>query len=79
VAGFTAGEFAVGRTMWTRGFWSESFDLVGLIGLEVSFKPEPMGVALPRQDVSGNTIKEPTIVTDDHRTAGEFQQRVFLR
>ena len=60
---------------------AEACHLVLLVGLEVAFEPVPLGrvlvIALPRQDVRGDAVEEPTIVGDDHGAAGEAEQRVF--
>ena len=60
---------------------AEAGDTILLVGLEVAFEPVPLGwvlvIALPRQDVRGDAVEEPTIVGDDHGAAGEAEQRVF--
>ena len=60
---------------------AEALHLVLLVGLEVTLEPVPLirvlVGALPSQDVGCHAVQEPTIVRDDHCTAGEFQQRIF--
>ena len=63
------------------GVLSQSLDLVLLVGFEVSFKPVPRcGVligTLPRENVRGNAVKEPTIVGDHHCTTRELQESIL--
>ena len=58
---------------------AEPLDLVLLVGLEVALEPEPLRVALVGQDVRGDPVQEPPVVGDDHRAAGELEQRVLQR
>ena len=56
---------------------TQAFHLVLLVRLEVTFEPVPFVrmflSPLPGENVSGDAVKEPTIVGDDHRTTREFQ------
>ena len=76
-----AGESAVCDSVRTGRVFAESFDLVLLIGFEVAFEPVPVRrvllCALPGEDVRGHAVEEPTVVRDDHGTAGEFEQSVL--
>src|ERR1700680_2478714 len=51
--------------------------LVLLIVLEIAFEPFDMAVALEREDMRGDAIKEPAVVADDDSAAGEILQRLF--
>src|SRR5215469_2861956 len=74
-----SGQFAVSHAVRPSGLSSEPFDLVLLIGLEVALEPEPVGPALPSQDVGRNPVEEPPVVASDHGAAGELKQRVLQR
>src|SRR6201986_5108798 len=73
----TAGELAVGDPVRAGGLGAEALDLVLLVGLEVALEPEPVGSALPGQNVGGDPVQEPPVVRGDHRAAGEVEQRVL--
>ena len=57
--------------------FAQTFLLVGFVFLVVAVEEGPLAVALCRQDVCGNAVKEPAVVADHHHRAGEFEQRVF--
>ena len=69
-----AGKFAV-DAMRTSSLLTKSFDTIGLVGLKVTLKPEPLTwvlvVALPRKDVRSNAVQEPTVVAGYHRASWE--------
>src|SRR5215210_2536045 len=48
-----------------------------LICLEVALEPVDLGVALEREHVRGHAVEEPAVVRDDHRAAGEREQRLL--
>src|SRR5713101_5299560 len=52
---------------------------VGLVILVVALEPFDVAVALEGQHVGGDAVEEPAIMADDHRTAGEIDQRLFQR
>src|SRR6201999_4158216 len=56
-----AAELAVGDAVRAGGLGAETLDLVLLVGLEVAFEPEPVGPALPGQDVGGDPVQEPPV------------------
>jgi hypothetical protein len=63
------------------GFGSETFNLVLFISLEVSFEPIPVRWvifgALIGQDVSRDSVEEPTIVRNNHCTTRELEKSIF--
>ena len=48
---------------------------VRLVVLVVALEPHDLAVALEGQDVRGDAVEEPAVVADDHRAAGEVEQR----
>src|SRR5215208_2527955 len=56
---------------------AEPLDLVLLVVLEVALEPEPLRVALVREDVRRHAVEEPPVVTDHHGAAREFEQRAL--
>src|ERR1700761_2852356 len=76
-----ASEPSVSHPVWTGRFDTEPFDFVLLVGTEVAFEPEPLGlvvlVSLPRQDVGARPVEEPAVVGNHHRATGEFLQCIF--
>ncbi len=50
-----------------------------LVGLEVALEPAHLRIALEREHVGGDAVKEPAVVGDDHRAAGERLERVLER
>src|SRR5258708_2646481 len=71
------GELAVADSVRPSCLGSESLDLVLLVRLEVALEPEPVGPALPRQDVRGDPVKEPPVVAGEHGTARKLHYRVL--
>ena len=61
--------------MGLGGLRAQTTLAVLLIVIEVTLEPVPAAgvlvIALPREDVRGHAVEEPTIVADDHRAAGE--------
>src|SRR5690242_4648485 len=51
----------------------EILDVFAVIALE----PHDLRVALEGEDMSGDTVEEPAIMRDHHRTAGEGEQRLL--
>src|SRR4051794_29096582 len=76
-----AGELAVRGTVRTRRLRTQPLDLVLLVRLEVALEPVPVGRvlvgALVGEDVRRDAVEEPPVVGDDHRAAGELEQRVL--
>ena len=50
---------------------------IGFVVAEVPFEPADLGLALEGQHVGGDPVEEPAVVADDHRTAGEGEERFF--
>src|SRR4051812_4669024 len=69
-----AGQLAVRGAVRAGGLDTEPLDLVLLVVLEVALEPEPLRVALVRQDVRRHAVEEPPVVADHHGAAGELQQ-----
>src|SRR5437763_11914906 len=44
-----------------------------------AFEPRRLAVALEGEDVRRNPVEEPAVVGDDHRAAGEVEQRLLER
>ena len=57
----------------------EQLAAVLLVGLEVALEPPHLRVALEGEHVRGDAVEEPAVVGDDHRAAGECEQRVLER
>ena len=76
-----AGEPAVGDAVQPRRLDTEPFDLVRLVGREVSLEPEPprriLVVALVSEHVRRDAVEEPAVMRHDHGAARELQQRVL--
>ena len=77
-----AGQLAVQAVRAGRVL-AEAGHTVLLIGLEVAFEPVPFGrvlvIALPCEDMRGDSVKEPTVVGDHHGATRECEQRVLER
>ena len=58
-------------------FIAEATALIGLIFVVVAVKEDHFRITLKRENVRRNTVKEPTIMRGNHRTAREFQERLF--
>src|SRR5579875_3730425 len=56
---------------------SKPASLVFLISLEIALKPFHVAVAFKGENMSGKAIQKPTIMADNHRTAGKGGQRLF--
>ena len=56
---------------------AQSFFLISLVIRVVSLEPHDLAITFEREDVRGDPIKEPAIVRDDHRAAGEVEQRLL--
>src|SRR5215207_8537997 len=74
-------EFPVGDPVRPGGVGPEAVDLVLLVRVVVALEPEPSVWAflcsLPSEHVRGHPVQEHSVVRDDHRAAGELQQRVL--
>src|SRR4051812_5014755 len=75
--GSVAAELPVGGAVRPCRLGAEPLDLVLLVVLEVAFEPEPVRVALVRQDVRRDAVKEPPVVADHHGAARELEQRAL--
>ena len=71
------------HAMRVRGGLAQAGHLVLFVRLEVAFEPVPVirGLfsPLPREDMGGDAVKEPTVVGDDDGAAGECQEGIFQR
>ena len=76
-----ARQLAMRHAMRIRRRLAEARDLILLVRLEVALEPVPLVRmllgALPRQDVGGDTVEEPAVVSNNNGTAGERQYGVF--
>ena len=76
-----ARQLAVRHTVRVRGSLAEAGHLVLLVRLKVALEPVPVVgrflSTLPREDMGGNAVEEPTVVGDDDGAAGERQEGVF--
>ena len=76
-----ARQLAMGDAMRIRGSLTQALDLVLLVGLEVTLEPVPLvGMLLgplPREDVGGDAIQEPTVVRDNDGATGESQEGIL--
>src|SRR4051812_5372746 len=70
-------EFLIFQTMWSNV--SKSLLTVLFIIAVVSFKEVNRRVSFESKDMRANTIQEPTIVTNHHRTTAEVFQCFFKR
>ena len=61
------------------GVGAEPLVAEALVGLEVALEPAHLRVALEREHVGRDPVEEPAIVGDDHRAAGEREQRLLER
>ena len=52
---------------------------VRLVVLVVALEPDDLAVALEGQHVRGDAVEEPAVVADDHRAAGEVDERLLER
>ena len=60
------------QTAVADAFWSsvaEAFAAVFFVVRVASFKPIHLGISFEREDMCANTVQEPTVVGDDHRTS----------
>src|SRR5687768_4336404 len=46
------------------------FEILGVVAIR-SLEPDRLRVALERENVSGDPVEEPAVVSDHHRAAGE--------
>src|SRR3954462_15077227 len=69
----------VGDAVRAVGLVAEPLALVLLVGLEVALEPDDLRVALEGEHVRGHAVEEPAVVGDDHRAAGEVEQRLLER
>jgi hypothetical protein len=60
-----------------RRYIAQTFLAVFLVIAVVAFKKVYLRVAFKSQDVGTDTIKEPTVVTDDYGAAGKVFQSFF--
>src|SRR5690625_148008 len=52
---------------------------IRFIFLIVPLEPDHLAVAFIGEDVRGDTVEKPAIVTDDHGAAGKLQERFLKR
>src|SRR5690606_21320128 len=57
--------------------YAQSLSVVGFIFLIVALEEHDLGIAFERQNVRGDAVEEPTVVTDDQHGAGEFEQGIL--
>ena len=66
-----------------RSGLAQAGHLILFVRLEVAFEPVPVVgrllSPLPREDVGGDAVEEPTVVGDDDGAAGECQEGIFQR
>ena len=76
-----ARELAVRHAVRVRGSLAQAGDLVLLVRLEVALEPVPVVGSLlstlPREDVGGDAVEEPTVVGHNDGAAGERQEGIF--
>src|SRR5262249_33512049 len=72
-------ELLVAHAVRLRGFLAEASLLVGLVFLVIAGEELDVALVLEREDVGGDAVEEPAVVRDDHRAAGELEQRFFER
>ena len=65
------------QTLGLGSFIAETTALIGLIFVVVAVEEDHFRITLKREDVRRDTIKEPTIMRRNHRTAREFQECLF--
>jgi hypothetical protein len=58
---------------------AETAHLVLLVIGEIALEPFDVAVALEGEDVGGDAVQEPAVVTDQHGAAGEILQRLLER
>ena len=63
--------------MWLVGIGAESPAAIGFILREVPLKPHDIGLVFEGQDVGGDPVEEPSIVTDDDGATWEGEETVF--
>src|SRR5829696_4768255 len=72
-------QLLVGDPMWPVCLRTQAGPSVLLICLEIALEPDDLRVALEGQDVGRDAVQEPAVVRDDHRAAGEREQRLLER
>ena len=65
--------------MWPVGFCPETAAAVGLVVRVVAREPHGLRVALEGEDVRGNPVQKPAIVTHHDGTSRELDERVLER
>ena len=66
-------EFLVLESTWLIFFQSQAFASLLLVGLIVAFAPVNVAFAFKSQNVRGNSVEEPTVVTGDNNAASVVQ------
>src|SRR5690606_15127866 len=78
-----SGQATVGNAVRLSSIGAQSFNLVALVRVEVTLEPVPVRwvlfSALVRQDVSRNSVEEPTVVGDHDCATWELKQCIFQR
>ena len=67
----------IAHTLGFSTLFTQTFFLIGFIFLVVTVKKGPLLIAFASQDMGGNAVKEPAVMTDDHDAASKFQQSIF--
>ena len=70
-------QLTVFYALWYRRIGAEALFSVGLIFCPVTVEKDYLTVPFKREDVGRNSIKEPAVVTDHHRTAPEVLKGLF--
>src|SRR5262249_16187981 len=71
------GELLVLQPVRDHRICPQTTHLVGFVILEVPLEPFHVALTLKRQDMRGDPVEEPAVVTDDNGTAGEIFQGFF--
>src|SRR6185503_20215536 len=72
-------QLLVGDPVWPVSLSTQTSPSVLLICLEIALEPGDLRVPLEGQDVRGDAVQEPAVVRDDHRAAGEGEERLLER
>lgn len=64
---------------WLGRIRAKAAALVFFISLKVTFKPLNVGITFKRQNMGGQTVKEPAVMGDNHGATGKLGQCIFKR
>ena len=73
----SSGQLSILDSVGAIGFTPKAQLPVVIVFRVVPVEPDRPAVALEREDVSGNAIQKPAIVTDDDRASGEVEKGIF--